>query len=101
MARRWIALVVGWLVLAGLAQAQEPCPEEYTPPELQVSLEGLRLWLKPNSLPPLVTTGDPTAQIPGALGQKGTRIMFGNGDVDDQANLAARLTATSWLTDNQ
>src|SRR5437879_5413244 len=39
--------------------------------------EYLLWWLRDSAPPPLVTTGPASAQVPGALGQPGTVVLFG------------------------
>lgn len=57
-------------------------------------------WVKDGPLPlPLVTTGD-TATF-GILGNPGTRVLFGNQDLDYSAFSGMRLTAGMWLDSDQ
>lgn len=45
--------------------------------------EYLLWWTKGSQLPPLITSGLPgTTPLPGALGQTGSSVLFGNSDVD-------------------
>lgn len=56
------------------------------------------LWsLKGDTLPVLVTSGSPTDQIPGAVGQPGTSILFGGSDVADRWHSGGRFTLGYWL----
>jgi hypothetical protein len=64
-----------------------------------VSAEYLYWWTKGSNLPNLVTGGSATDAIPGALGQPGTRVLFG-GDEDSQGHSGARFNAGIWLNDS-
>jgi hypothetical protein len=57
------------------------------------------LWFsKPNSLPPLVTTGTVgSVSSTAAVGQEGTTIVFGQDTVDAGTRLGARLRIGAWL----
>ena len=48
---------------------------------------------------PLVTTGDPTDPVAGALGHPGTRVLFGGGDLDYGRAPGFRLTLGGWFGD--
>lgn len=62
-----------------------------------VSADALYWWMKNNPTPVLVTTGNPTDPVPGALGQPGTRPLFG-GDGDGINGIpGARATVGLWL----
>lgn len=61
--------------------------------------EYLLWWTRGMNTPPLATTspiGTPQAQA-GVLGQPGTTILFGNGDLVDDARSGARFTFGKWL----
>jgi hypothetical protein len=45
----------------------------------------------------MVTTGNPTDPLPGALGQPGTRPLFGGGGLDYGTFSGGRLTVGGWL----
>jgi hypothetical protein len=63
-----------------------------------VDAEYLLWWVKQGPLPvPLVTTGSVAASSPGALGQQGTQILFGNSDLDYGTFSGGRLTVGVWL----
>ncbi len=49
-------------------------------------------WLRSAHLPPLVTTGDFADNPIGAFGQPGTRLLFGNDNVDAGTFTGARFT---------
>lgn len=64
-----------------------------------IRAEYLSWWTRGMNSPPLVTTSPantPQAQA-GVLGQPGTRILFGNGDLADGARSGARFTFGKWL----
>lgn len=56
-------------------------------------------WRRAAGLPPLVTTSNPgTAQdLAGELGQATTRVLLGNGPLEDNAEAGFRLTLGTWL----
>jgi hypothetical protein len=60
------------------------------------SAEYLLWWVKGQHLPPLVTAGNPANDIPGALGQPGTVLLFGGQQADD-ARSGLRLRGGWWL----
>ncbi len=65
--------------------------------------EYLLWWVKNAQLPvPLVTTGDPNVGFPlvnsaGAIGQPGTRVLFGGSDASFGAFSGMRFTLGGWL----
>jgi len=60
--------------------------------------EYLLWWVKDGPLPtPLVSTGNPLDPFPGALGQPGTRVLFGGQGLDYGALSGVRLTLGGWL----
>jgi hypothetical protein len=65
-----------------------------------ISADYLLWWTKGDRLPPLVTTGSRTDAIPGALGQPGTRVLFG-GDYDTGVQSGLRLRGGYWFTPDQ
>ena len=88
----------------------EPCPPVPAPepatgfwPEccpqgrMCVDFEYLLWWIQKRTLPPLVTSGSITDNIPSALGQAHTSIIFGNGPVDVGATSGVRGTVTYWF----
>lgn len=64
-----------------------------------LSGEYLMWWIKGQSLPPLVTAGSPNDQFPGAVGQPGTVVLFGNGHVENEMRSGARFRAGWWFDD--
>ena len=63
-----------------------------------VGQEYLLWWIKDGPLPfPVVTTGDPNDPIPGALGQPGTRPLFGGNGLDYGIFSGLRVYAGAWL----
>jgi hypothetical protein len=61
-------------------------------PRFWVRGEYLHWWISEPSVPPLITRGSATDPVPGALGQPGTRQIFG-GPLEDEAHDGARFTA--------
>lgn len=64
-----------------------------------VRAEYLMWWMKGQALPALVTTGSPADAVPGALGQPGTAILFGNSTVGDDIRSGGRFTVGWWCDD--
>jgi len=57
-------------------------------------------WIKDSQLPALITTGTPGATaLPGVLGQRDTRVLFGGGDVENEVRSGGRVTGGFWLDD--
>lgn len=55
-------------------------------------------WLGNVSPPPLVSTGNPADSVPGALGQPGTRVLFGGSNGLDLGSFSGvRAQAGAWL----
>jgi hypothetical protein len=61
--------------------------------------EYLLWWVKGQTLPPLVTVGNPADDIPGAIGQPGTAIIYGGGRQSDDSRSGARLRVGWWFDD--
>src|SRR5262249_26657073 len=79
------------------------CPHECWDPSSRfyARAEYLLWWTKGQHLPPLVTTGAPEDEFPGALGQPGTITLFGDATVDDQIRSGFQFTAGYWLDSDQ
>jgi hypothetical protein len=58
-------------------------------------------WTRGKHLPPLVTTGAPDDEFPGALGQPGTIVLLGDKTVDDQIRSGFQFTAGYWFESDQ
>lgn len=72
------------------------------PDRLWFNADYLYWWNKNGPTPgPLVTTGSAGAARPGALGQPGTAVLFGDSGVDYQGHSGVRLTLGSWLDRDQ
>jgi hypothetical protein len=68
----------------------------------QITAEYLLWWVKNGPVPaPLVTTGSLTDPRPGAAGQPGTVVLFGDAGIDYRAHSGGRLTGDFWLDDAQ
>lgn len=64
------------------------------------SVDYLLWWLGNGSTPPLVSTGNPADSVPGALGQPGTRVLFGGPNALDFGGYSGmRATVGGWLGD--
>ena len=59
--------------------------------------EYLYWWLKPQNVPALITTGSATDPVPGALGQPGTSVLFGDDKLGDEGRSGGRISAGFWL----
>jgi hypothetical protein len=80
----------------GLSSA-EPASD---PTHVWVSADYLLWWMKKGPLStPLVTTGSTDDPVPGALGQPGTRVLFGNSNLNYDTTSGLRLAAGVWLPD--
>ena len=64
------------------------------------SVEYLLWFIRGQSLPPLLTTGPLTAPVPGALGQPGTTVLFGNNGYNNNPYSGTRLRFGYWFDDN-
>lgn len=68
-------------------------PAVYTYPRFWIKAEALYWWTKASPVPaPLVTLADPADAIPGALGQPGTSVLLGGGDVRLPGRPGGRFT---------
>ncbi|MCX7429154.1 MAG: BBP7 family outer membrane beta-barrel protein [Planctomycetia bacterium] len=64
--------------------------------------EYLLWWLKSGPSPgPLVTTGNTSDAFPGALGQPGTRVLYGNESLDFNAISGGRFGLGCWLQEDR
>lgn len=66
-------------------------------PRFWISGEYLMWWMKGDDLPPLVTVGNPLDDVPGALGQPGTQVIFGGDRSDPGTRSGARFRAGYWF----
>jgi hypothetical protein len=57
-------------------------------------------WFKERQLPPLVTQGNISDAVPGALGQPGTSVIFGNSGSDTNPFNGGRFWAGYWCDDD-
>jgi hypothetical protein len=65
------------------------------------SAEYLLWFIRGQSLPPLLTTGPLVSPVPGALGQPGTAILFGNNSTfNSNPYSGVRLRGGYWFNDN-
>lgn len=86
-----------------IAPPTTPCPAACpadAAPRLWGGLEYLVWWTSRPHAPALVTTGDPADPVPGALGQPGTRVLFGGGRVDLGTYSGLRATLGGWLDED-
>ncbi len=102
-----------------VAETQTPIGDPKKPPEVALfgavnlqmpvvntqmrfwgDFEYLLWWYKAAPAPvPLVTTGSLNDSVPGAIGQPGTRVLFGGQPLSTPAQSGYRLTLGSWLND--
>ncbi len=72
------------------------CCEVCGPPgRCWVSAEYLLWWIRPDNVPPLVTTS-PASSL-GILGQPGTRVLIGGDSLDDDPLHGGRFVVGTWL----
>jgi hypothetical protein len=82
---------------------ESPAPTIVTPPvsrgpSVWASAEYLNWWIRPGPMrTSIVAAGDPLDPVPGAIGQPGTRVLFGNDDVDFGAMAGVRIMAGAWF----
>jgi hypothetical protein len=78
----------------------ESCPCAEVPNRFWGGAEYLLWWVKDGPTPgPLVTTGNPTDVVPGALGQPGTQPLFGGNGLAYGAFSGIRATLGGWFDD--
>jgi hypothetical protein len=65
------------------------------------SAEYLLWWVKGQTPPALVTTGNPNDTLPGALGQPGTTVLFGGQRQSDDSRSGARFRAGWWFDEER
>lgn len=69
-----------------------------TGPALWASADYLLWWISRGPLPtPLVTTGNPTDPLPGALGRPSTVALFGGSKLDYGTFAGGRFTLGGWI----
>jgi len=61
------------------AECPEPCG-----PTVWAEADYLMWWYRGGSIPPLVTAGSALDTVPGALGQPGTRVLYGGGRTESE-----------------
>lgn len=61
--------------------------------------EYLLWWIKDSNLPILVTSGSAADALPGAIGQPGTAIQFGGGNISNYTRSGGRFSA-GWFFDD-
>jgi hypothetical protein len=77
-------------------------PSTASTPAWWIDADYLLWWFRRSPLPtPLVTTGNPNDALPGALGQPGTRALFGGSGLDYGAFSGGRLNLGGWLDSEQ
>lgn len=79
------------------AAACQTCCENEPDPRIWGSVEYLLHWNKRAQAPALVTTGNPADFSPGALGQPGTRILLGGGNMGYGNFNGIQATLGAWL----
>lgn len=75
--------------------------EEHKPQRLWVRAEYMIWWMKVANFPVLVTTGDPSDPLPGALSSLNTTILFGGTGIDFFDRKGGRFSAGWWFDDEQ
>jgi len=73
-------------------------PSDQPGPRLTVDTDYLMWWVRKGPLPqPMVVTGSPNDQFPGALDQPGTQVLFGGNGVNYGLFAGMRFNGTLWL----
>ena len=104
MKRGFLLAVGAWAALAGLAHAQPaplPSAEDEEAPRVWFQSEFLLWWVSRAPTPPLVTAGSSADAVPGALGQPGTRVLYGGENVGFGASPGVRLGLGGWIDDER
>jgi Putative beta barrel porin-7 (BBP7) len=70
-------------------------------PRFWLRSEYMIWWIKSANFPPLVTSGDTSDPLPGALNSLNTTILFGNPGMDFFDRKGGRFSAGWWLDDEQ
>jgi hypothetical protein len=65
-------------------------------PRVWAEVDYLQWWYRPGAVPPLVTAGSLLDPVPGALGQPGTRVRYGNGPGTAEGTGGARARVGGW-----
>lgn len=79
-----------------------PAPSTMRGPSVWASAEYLNWWIRSGPMrAPIVSAGNPLDPVPGALGQSGTRVLFGGDDVNYGAMDGGRLMAGAWFDDGR
>jgi hypothetical protein len=78
-------------------QCGDPQPAPVT--HFWTEFEWVLWWFKQRQLPPLVTQGNPSDVVPGALGQPGTTVIFGNNGSDTNPYNGFRFWAGYYCDD--
>src|SRR5262245_15099135 len=95
MKTRIIVALTLWLALAGAVRAQDQ-------PTFWFNGDYLLWWVSKAPLPaPLVTSGAAGDFVPGALGQPGTKVLYGGSQQDMGTFSGLRLGLGAWLDDSQ
>ncbi len=85
---------------ASEAFAEEDCGGG-PPGRVWLSGEYLLWWFRSYSVPPLVTTGPLVAPSPGVLGQPGTSVLLGGGNIGENPHSGFSITGGFWLEDTK
>lgn len=78
----------------------DPGPSNDYSRRFQVGVDYLILWCKPHRFSaPVLTVGDVTDAIPGAIGQAGTQVLVGEKSVGGGPNTGTRFSLVYWVAD--
>lgn len=77
---------------APVAEVACPCR-----PAFWAEADFLQWWYRAGAIPPLVTAGSALDPIPGALGEPGTRVLFGNGPGHAEWASGGRARVGGWV----
>jgi hypothetical protein len=84
-----------------MVDLQAPPPDNPFCNRFWVVGEYLMWFTKGNQLPPLLTAGSISDNLPGALGQPGTSILYGGGNVSTGLSSGGRLRGGLWFGDDR
>lgn len=99
---------VEWAAPAAIDLADRPCDMDQSCCELDCGsscgvtcwwgrANYLLWWTRGMNVPPLATTGSVADPLPAALGQPDTRVLFGDGGLNDDARSGGRFTIGKWI----
>src|SRR5262249_16997625 len=96
----WLAQRIDLTTIRGWAVGdRDNLPGDIADP-CWLRFEALWGWFRPARVPPMLTTSVPESSL-GIIGNPGTRILFGGGDVSLQTHDGGKATFGFWLEPSQ